>query len=436
MHILVIWTWYVWLTHGTCLAEIGHTVTCIDIDSSKIDALLQWNIPIYEPGLQELVQSNIAHGRLRFWSQLDRYINTVDIIFIAVWTPPWKDWHADLQYVRGVAQEIGEKLEKYCVIVNKSTVPVGTGDIVASLIQDKLTERWVSFSFDVVSNPEFLKEWTAVEDFFHGDRIVIGCNNPDGKALHALEQLYSPLTETVILKTNLYTAEIIKYGANALLAVEVSFINRLSQLCEKVWADVTLVSEGLKLDKRIGKKAFLNAGPWFGGSCFPKDVMEFAQTFQDYGLPNGILEATLDINEQQKRSIFEKVQRLVPDLSRSTISILWVAFKADTDDIRYASSLVVVDALLAAWATIKIYDPHAMKNFEKFYPTLTYTENVLTCVQDSDCIVLLTDRNEFKAIDRSAVAQRVHQKNLVDARNLYTKAMLDVYDFTYIGIGR
>ncbi len=436
MHILVIGTWYVWLTHGTCLAHLWHTVTCIDIDETKIARLQQWHIPIYEPWLEELVIACTRAGRLQFSTSLIDHLTDVDIVFIAVGTPPGVDGHADLQYVQAVAKQIGQHMTKYLVVVNKSTVPVGTWDMVAWIINQTLTERWLHLSFDVVSNPEFLKEWTAVEDFFEWDRIVLWCDNPDGHALGMMEHLYAWLTNTVILKTDLHTAELIKYSANALLAVEISFINSIAQLCEKVWADVTMVSTWLKLDSRIWKKAFVNAWPWFGGSCFPKDVMELAQTFRDHGTPNGILDATLAINDLQKHSIFGKVQRLLPDLTGKTVSILGLAFKANTDDIRYSSSLVLIDNLLSAGAILRVYDPKAMDNFRYYYPNLTYASSATECVEQSDCIVLMTAWPEFWSFDWSFVASHVRQKNLVDAINMYTLSNVLPYGFTYVGVGR
>lgn len=272
--------------------------------------------------------------------------------------------------------------------------------------------------------------------FFYWDRIVIGCDNNDNKALIKLEELYSPLTETKILKTDLHTAEIIKYWANAILAIEISFINILSQLCEKVWADITKVSEWLKLDSRIWKKAFLNAWAWFWGSCFPKDVMEFTQTFKDYWLVNWLLESTLEINENQKNSIFDKIKQLVPNLEWKTIWILWLAFKPDTDDIRYSPAINVIEKLISEKAIIKAFDPVAMKNFKKFYPNINYSGNFYEAIRWVDCFVIITDWNEFKQPNWEKVLNLINKKNIVDARNIYNPIKIKELWFNYLSIWR
>lgn len=436
MNILVVWTWYVWLTHGACLADIWNDVICIDIDESKIQKLKEGIMPIYEPGLKEIVQKNHKEWRLKFDTSLKKNLDGKDVLFIAVGTPPGKDGHADLQYVKNVARIIGENIKEYIVVVTKSTVPVGTGDRVRDIIQEELDKRWEQIEFDIASNPEFLKEWTAIDDFKFWDRIVIWCDNKDNKALEILERLYSPLTETKILKTDLHTAEIIKYWANALLAVEISFINALSQLCEKVWADVTKVAEWLRLDSRIGRKAFLSVWPGFGGSCFPKDVMEFVQTFKDNNVPNGILDSTLEINESQKKSIITKVKKILPELTWKKVAVLGLAFKSNTDDIRYSSSLVVVDDLIREWANITAYDPQAMENFKKYYENIEYTENLYDCITDVDCIVIMTDWDEFKKPNWTKITELVKERNMVDTRNIYTPEEMKRLWFTYISMWR
>ncbi len=436
MNVLVIGTWYVWLTHGACLSKLGHHVVCIDINEQKITQLQQNIIPIYEPWLAEVVGEGISTGRLHFATSLQPYIADAQIIFIAVGTPPGKDGHADLQYVQAVAKEIAQLITDYKIIVTKSTVPVGTGDMIKEILQHTIEQRNMTIEFDVVSNPEFLKEGTAVEDFFEGERIVMWCDNPNNKALDVLSELYAWLTSTYLLKTDLHSAELIKYSANALLAMEISFINSMAQICEVLGADVTVVSQWLKLDSRIGKKAFLNAGPGFGGSCFPKDVMELAATCQSLGIPNPLLEATLTINDLQKKHMVTKITSLVPDVAWKTISLLWLAFKADTDDIRYASSITLVDELTALWATIRVYDPQAMSNFRLFYPDLIYTESEDTCIQGSDCVVVLTDRKQFHGIDRNEAKKQVKQCNIVDARNMYDPIYMRSLGRNYSSVGR
>lgn len=436
MNIWVIWSGYVWLTHGTCLADLGNYVTCIDIDIDKISKLQQGIIPIYEPWLEELVHNNIKAGRLRFASDLTNYSTERDIVFIAVGTPSGKDGHADLQYIKSAATKIGQHIDHYIAIVNKSTVPVGTGNMVKHIINDQLKQRSLNIDFDVVSNPEFLKEGSAVEDFKYGERIVIGCDNKDSKAVNLLEQLYAPLTHTKILKTNLQTAEIIKYGANALLAVEISFINKLAQLCELVWADITQVSEGLKLDSRIGKKAFLNAWPGFGWSCFPKDVLELSQTFKDFQIPNTLLESTLQINDEQKLSIISKIKKLVPNLKWKTVGILGLAFKANTDDIRYSSAITLIDQLQALDVMIQAYDPKAMQNFARFYPTIQYCDNLYQATNKADVLVVLTDWDEFKQPDWHQIKTLMNQFHIVDMRNIYDANILKILWFDCIQIGK
>jgi len=436
MNIWIIWTGYVGLTHWTCLAELWNKVSCVDVDKEKIEKLKQWIIPIFEPKLSDLVLRNYKEERLDFTTDIEKTINNSEIIFIAVWTPAWVDWHADMKYIKAVAESIWEYINKYTIIVTKSTVPVGTWDIIEEIIKEKIKERWLDIDFDIASNPEFLKEWTAVDDFFYWDRIVIWCNNKNNKALEKLEELYSPLKETKILKTDLYTAEIIKYWANSFLAMEISFINILSQLCEKVWADITKVSEWLKLDSRIWRKAFLNAWAWFGWSCFPKDVMEFAQTFKDYWIPNDLLDSTLEINEKQKESIFNKIERLIPNLKWKTIWILGLAFKPDTDDIRYSPAINVIEKLQEKWAIVKAFDPEAIDNFKRFYPNIEYTEDFYETIKNTDWFVIITDWNEFKQPNWEKVSNLVNEKNIIDWRNIYKKGKLEKLWFNYIWVGR
>jgi len=435
MKVTIIGTGYVWLTHGTCLAELENDVICVDIDINKIEQLKQWIIPIFEPKLSNLVIKNHRAWRLNFSTDVKSAIDVSDIIFIAVGTPPGPDGHADMQYVKQVAQDIWKYINKYTIIVTKSTVPVGTWDMITNIISAGIRYRWMQIDFDVASNPEFLREWTAVDDFKNSDRVVIWCNDENGKAVQMLKRLYSPLKNTEILVTDMYSAELIKYWANSLLAVQVSFINAISRLCEKLWADVNKVAKWLRLDWRIWHKAFLTAWPGFGGSCFPKDVMEFAQTFEDNWIPNGILQATLDINEQQKYAIFIKIKRLLDwNLEWKTVSILWLAFKSNTDDIRYSPSIVVINELLKKNAKIKCYDPKAMNNFKNMYPDLDYCDDMYIAVTDSDCMVVMTDWDEFKQPDWEKIISLMKRKNVVDARNIYDKSVLINMWFNYIGV--
>lgn len=432
MKIAVIWTWYVWLTHWTCLAELGNNVICVDIDENKVNNLKKWIIPIFEPKLSDLVLRNFKEKRIDFTTDIVSAIENSEVIFIAVWTPAWIDWHADMQYVKSVANSLWEYINEYKIIVTKSTVPVWTWDMIEEIIKLWLKKRWVEINFDIVSNPEFLKEWTAVDDFFFWDRIVIWCDNTDKKALKRLEELYSPLKDTKILQTNLHTAEIIKYWANAFLWVQISFINMLSQLCEKVWADILSVSEWLKLDSRIGKKAFLNAWPWFWGSCFPKDIIELVQTFKDNWLSNWILEATLEINDKQRQSVFDKINKVLPDLNWKTIWVLWLAFKPNTDDIRYSPSIYIVEKLLESNVKVKAFDPEAVNNFKRYFPDINYCDWFYDTIKDCDLIIIVTDWNEFKQPDWEKVSKLLKQKNIIDTRNIYNKDLLLSKWFNYI----
>lgn len=434
MNIAVIGTWYVWLTHGTCLAELWHTVTCFDIDEDKISLLHQWIIPFFEPGLQELVSKNSRNWLLTFSSKLES-LDAIDLVFIAVWTPQQANWKANLQYIESVSKTIGQVIHSSTVIVVKSTVPVGTTQKIKSWIMHELEKRSVDISFDVLANPEFLREWSAVNDFFRSDRIVIWTDNQHSNAVVSLKALYQPI-KTTVLVTDLSSAELIKYSSNAFLALQISFINSIAQLCEKVWWDVTQVTQWLQLDTRIGKHSFLHAWAWFWWSCFPKDVMEFAATFREHGLANWLLDATTHINETQKQSVCTKIHAYIPELTNKTIAIWGTAFKPNTDDMRYASSLVVIDYLISQWATIQIYDPEAMETCTLLYPHLVYCDDPYICVKDADCLVLLTERDIFRHIDWAIVQQNMHQHYLIDGRNIYDPNKMRDLWFTYTWIWR
>jgi UDPglucose 6-dehydrogenase len=429
-NIAVIGVGYVGLVTGTCLAELGNQVIGIDIDSKKVKDLDKGIIPIYEQGLEELVKENIRQKRLSFTTNSNEAIKKSDIIFIAVGTPPLADGSVNLEYVRSAAESIGKNMNGYKVIVNKSTVPIGTGDSVKRIIEDAY-----SGEFDVVSNPEFLKEGTAVYDFMNPDRVVIGSSS--NKAKNILKEIYSPLNSEMVL-TDIKTAEMIKYASNAFLATEISFINSIANICEKLGADVTKVSEGMKLDKRIGTKAFLNAGVGYGGSCFPKDVKGLIQIAHESGTRFSILEAVEDTNAAQKQSILPKIQKLLGnDLHGKNIAIWGLAFKPHTDDMREAPSLTVIKQLLDRDANVKVFDPIAEEQAKKILGnTVSYEDDMIKVVKEADCLVILTEWPEFKTADMKKVKSLMKKANIVDGRNIFeVKEIMDC-GFKYISIGR
>ena len=429
--ITIMGTGYVGLVTGTCLAELGHEVTAVDIDKSKIDNLNKGIIPIYEQGLEELVKENKKQERLSFTTNLDDSIKQAEVVFIAVGTPPLPDGSVNLEYVKSVAESIGKNMNGYKVIVNKSTVPVGTGDCVKDIIK-----KHYKGDFDVVSNPEFLREGTAVSDFMHPDRIVIG--NGSAKAEKILREIYSNFDPETIIFTDIKTAELIKYASNAFLATEISFINSIANLCEKLGANVEKVAQGMMLDKRIGTKAFLHAGVGYGGSCFPKDVKGLIQTSQESGVRFGILEEVEETNNAQKHSLLVKIQKLVgQDLRGKNITIWGLAFKPHTDDIREAPALVVIRQLLDRGANVKVFDPIAQEAGKKLLgDSVAYEDNLLDSVKNSDGLILVTEWPEFKTVDLKQVKKNMKQPNMVDGRNVFDPKEMEKLGFGYISVGR
>ena len=432
MNITVMGTGYVGLTVGTCLAELGNTVTCVDIDKKKIGGLNKGIIPIYEPGLAELVRRNVEKERLAFTTDSAEAIASGEVIFIAVGTPPGKDERADLRYVLAAAKEIGQKINGYKVIVTKSTVPVGTGDLVADTIRQ---HRKTAIDFDVVSNPEFLREGEAVNDFLNPDRIVVGTTSE--RARKAMEKLYAGIVRAnkPILFTDVRTSEMIKYASNAMLATRISFMNEIAQLCEKVGADVKDIAWGMGLDGRIGPR-FLQAGAGYGGSCFPKDVKALMRTMQDNGMPGLILDAVEKVNEMQKHSIVPKVKQLVPHLKGKTIAVWGLAFKPKTDDMREAPSLIVIPALQKEGASVRAYDPEAEKVATSLFSDVAYFKTPYGALKDADCLVVLTEWNEFREIDKEKMKSLLKEPNIVDGRNVYAMSQMREMGFNYIGVGR
>ena len=433
MDLAIIGTGYVGLVTGACLADFGHRVTCVDIDPAKIDALRSNRIPIYEPGLARLVESNQAAGRLFFTADLAPSVAAADAVFIAVGTPARRgDGHADVTYVHQAAGEIAAALGGYTVLVTKSTVPVGTGDEIERIIRERRPEA----EFAVVSNPEFLREGAAIEDFKRPDRVVVGTE--DARAQTVMRELYRPLNlnETPILFTGRRTSELIKYAANAFLAMKITFINEMADLCEAVGADVQQVARGIGLDKRIGSK-FLHAGPGYGGSCFPKDTIALVRTATDAGSPVRLIETTVQINDARKKAMAARVAgALGGELEGKTVALLGLTFKPNTDDMRDAPSLDVAPALIAMGATVQAFDPEGMHEAAKLLDGVVFKDGPYEAVTGADVVVILTEGDQFRALDLDRVKLLVRQPVMVDLRNVYRPEDLRARGFRYASIGR
>jgi UDPglucose 6-dehydrogenase len=433
MRITMIGAGYVGLVSGACFSEFGIDVTCVDKDVGRIEKLNAGEIPIFEPGLEQLVESNVAAGRLHFTADLAASVAAADAVFIAVGTPSRRgDGHADLTYVFAAAEEIAGALEGYTVIVTKSTVPVGTGRDVARTVGKKNPGA----DFDVVSNPEFLREGAAISDFMRPDRIVIGTESKRARDL--MRRLYRPLylIETPILFMSLETAELTKYAANAFLATKITFINEIADLCEAVGADVQDVARGIGLDGRIGPK-FLHAGPGYGGSCFPKDTLALARTGEESGAPLRIVETVVGINDSRKKAMAERVIAACGgSLDRKIVAVLGLTFKPNTDDMRDAPSLDIVPALQAAGATVRAYDPEGMAEAKALLPGVVWCEDAYTTVEDADAVVIITEWNEFRLLDLERVKTLMKRPLMVDLRNIYKPAEMADAGFRYLSIGR
>jgi UDPglucose 6-dehydrogenase len=429
----MIGTGYVGLVSGTCFADFGHDVTCVDNDKEKIEHLKRGNIPIYEPGLAELVSANVAQNRLHFTSDLTSAVAVADVVFIAVGTPSRQgDGYADISYVSAAAKEIAASLSGYTVIATKSTVPVGTGDEIERVIRKERPEA----EFAVVSNPEFLREGAAIRDFKHPDRIVIGTN--DSRASKVMEQLYRPLylNAAPIMVTDRRSAELIKYAANAFLATKITFINEISDLAEKVGANIQDIARGIGLDKRIGSK-FLHAGPGYGGSCFPKDTTALVKIGQDNEAPIRILEAVVAVNEQRKRAMARRVSSaLGGNLRDKKIAILGLTFKPNTDDMRAAPSIALITALQDMGAQVKAFDPVGMKQASRILVDVEYCENAYLCAQDAEAIVIVTEWEQFRALDMNKLKALMRRPIMIDLRNVYRADEIVTSGFTYYCIGK
>jgi len=435
MKITMIGTGYVGLVTGTCFAEFGHHVTCVDKLTDKIEQLNKGNIPIYEPGLDSLVAKNRDEGRLRFTTDVAGAVGDADAVFLAVGTPTSRrgDGYADLTYIYEASKELADHLQGYTVIVDKSTVPVGTARQVARIIREQNPEA----DFDVASNPEFLREGAAISDFMRPDRVVIGVESE--RAEQVLRDIYKPLylQETPIVSTTVETAELIKYAANAFLAVKISFINEMANVCEAVGADVTALAKGIGMDGRIGSK-FLHPGPGYGGSCFPKDTLALMRIVQEYGESVRIVEAAVEVNAAQKARMVKKIRdALGGSEAGKTIAVLGLTFKPETDDMRESPSVSILPALLEKGATIKAHDPKGMEEAKKYLPdNIQYVDNAYEACDGADMAVLMTEWNQYRALDLDRIASLLNQPVFVDLRNVYDPQTMKEKGFSYVGVGR
>jgi len=436
MKIVIVGTGYVGLVSGTCFSEMGVDVTCVDVDRKKIDKLRQGIIPIYEPGLEELVSKNVNAGRLHFTTDLREILDEVEVVFSAVGTPPDEDGSADLKYVLEVARSVGQNMKKYLVIVTKSTVPVGTALKVKNAIQEELDRRGVNIEFDVASNPEFLKEGAAVHDFMSPDRVVVGVANERAKEI--MSRLYKPfmLSGDRMIFTDIPSAEMIKYAANSMLATRISFMNDMANLCERVGADVNMVRNGIGADTRIGRK-FLYAGCGYGGSCFPKDVKALIKTAEQNGYEMQVLKAVENVNEKQKSILFDKfMKHFNGKVKGKTVAMWGLAFKPETDDMREAPALVLIDLLLNAGVSVKVYDPIAMDEcHRRIGDKVIYCKDMYEATVDADTLMLVTEWKEFRVPSWSVLKKVMRGHVVVDGRNIYDGKELKGNGFNYYKIG-
>jgi UDPglucose 6-dehydrogenase len=433
MRVAMIGTGYVGLVSGACFADFGHEVTCVDREASKIDALKRGQMPIYEPGLSDLVGTNTRAGRLKFTTELAPAVSEANAVFIAVGTPSRRgDGHADLSFVYDAAREIARALEGFTVVITKSTVPVGTGDEVERIINETRPDCECA----VVSNPEFLREGAAIQDFKHPDRIVVGTNN--ARAREIMSELYRPLylNRSPILFTERRTAELIKYAANAFLATKITFINEIADLAEKVGADVQDIARGIGLDNRIGSK-FLHAGPGYGGSCFPKDTLALLKTGQDHDAPLRIVEAVVAVNDTRKRAMARKVSAaLHGEVRGKSVAVLGLTFKPNTDDMREAPSIPIITALQDMGAKVRVYDPEGMEQAKHFVTDVTFCRDAYDCATDASAVVIVTEWEQFRALDFERLKAVMQRPVLVDLRNVYRPEDVARHGFSYEGIGR
>ena len=435
MNIAIVGTGYVGLVSGTCFAEMGASVTCVDVDTQKIEKLRSGIMPIYEPGLEELVRRNVEFGRLKFTTDLTEVLDDVEVVFSAVGTPPDEDGSADLKYVLAVARQFGQHISKYTILVTKSTVPVGTAQKVKAAIQEELDKRGVKVPFDVASNPEFLKEGAAIKDFMSPDRVVVGTESE--QAREVMTRLYKPflINNFRVIFMDIPSAEMTKYAANAMLATRISFMNDIANLCERVGANVDNVRKGIGTDTRIGSK-FLYAGCGYGGSCFPKDVKALLHTGLDNGYHMEVIEAVERVNERQKSIVYDKIINAAGSVKGKTIAIIGLAFKPETDDMREAPALVVIDRLLKDGATVRVFDPVAMDECRRrIGDTVVYCKNMYDAADGADVFALMTEWRQFRMPSWNVVQKVMNGNVIVDGRNIYDRKELEELGFVYTRIG-
>lgn len=432
MHIAVIGTGYVGLVTGACFAEFGVDVTCVDIDEEKIGRLLKGIMPIYEPGLEQLVAKNTQAGRLHFTTNVGEAVEQALVVFLAVGTPPLPDGSPDMSFIEAAAGSVADHLNDYKVVVTKSTVPIGTGERIRKLINERKKNRT---NFGVVSNPEFLREGAAINDFMRPDRVVIGSR--DEEAIAIMKDLYRPLylIEAPFVITSLEAAELAKYAANAFLATKVSFINEIANLCDQIDCDVHDVARAMGMDKRIGSK-FLHPGPGFGGSCFPKDTRALASVARQFNVESLIVDAVVEVNEKQGQRMVDKITKLVGDLHGKNIGVLGLAFKPETDDMREAPSVGIIRRLLESGATVKAYDPVAREEAMKVLPEIGYMEDEYAAVTGADALIFVTEWNQFRALDMKRIRDLMKSPRIADLRNICDPEDMRELGFEYVGVGR
>ncbi len=432
MHIAVIGTGYVGLVSGACFAEFGIDVTCVDVDATKIEKLNNGIIPIYEPGLDQIVEKNVKAGRLHFTTDIKSAVEGALVVFLAVGTPPKEDGSPDMSYYQQAAKDVAEAMNGYKVLVTKSTVPVGTGKWLREFVAANLK---TPTEFGVASNPEFLREGAAIEDFMRPDRVVIGSN--EERAIEVMKELYRPLylIETPIVITSLEAAELIKYAANAFLATKITFINEIANLCDAIGCDVHDVARGMGMDNRIGRK-FLHPGPGYGGSCFPKDTRALTTVADQFGVETRIVDAVIDANERQREAMIPKVEKLVGDLAGKQIGVLGLSFKPETDDMRESPAIEIIHGMIKRGAKVKAFDPVAMDESKHFINGIEYGTDEYDAISGADVLVIITEWNQFRALDMEKVKELLNAPKIVDLRNIYEPSDMRELGFEYIGVGR
>jgi UDPglucose 6-dehydrogenase len=432
MHIAVIGTGYVGLVTGACFAEFGVEVTCVDVDKLKIDRLNQGIIPIYEPGLDQIVKKNSQAGRLHFTTDIKSAVEQALVVFLAVGTPPKEDGSPDMSYYQQAAKDIAQAMNGYKVLVTKSTVPVGTGKWLREFVNENLK---IETNFGVASNPEFLREGAAIDDFMRPDRVVVGSNEPDAIAI--MKDLYRPLylIETPVVITSLEAAELIKYAANAFLATKITFINEIANLCDAIGCDVHDVARGMGMDNRIGRK-FLHPGPGYGGSCFPKDTKAFTKVGDKFGVETSVVDAVIKANDFQRLAMIPKIESLIGDFKGKRIGVLGLSFKPETDDMRESPATDIIRELQKRGATVRAFDPVAMEEAKHYLPDIEYAENEYDALTDADVLVIVTEWNQFRALDMDRVKKLLKSPKIADLRNIYNPEEMRNLGFEYVGVGR